>query len=73
MIQVGMDEGAQCLVDGRGFQLAGHEQGFFLGATLFDHVQEGMRIHQEEIFGPVLCVMRVKNLEQALAIINHHS
>jgi malonate-semialdehyde dehydrogenase (acetylating)/methylmalonate-semialdehyde dehydrogenase len=72
MIQVGIDEGAQCLVDGRGFQLAGHEQGFFLGATLFDHVQEGMRIHQEEIFGPVLCVMRVKNLERALAIINRH-
>jgi malonate-semialdehyde dehydrogenase (acetylating)/methylmalonate-semialdehyde dehydrogenase len=72
MIQTGIDEGAQCLVDGRSFVLAGHEHGFFLGATLFDHVQEGMRIHKEEIFGPVLCVMRVKNSQQALGIINRH-
>jgi malonate-semialdehyde dehydrogenase (acetylating)/methylmalonate-semialdehyde dehydrogenase len=71
-IAAGVAEGAQLLVDGRGLQVAGHEQGFFLGGTLFDHVKEGMRIHREEIFGPVLCILRAANFAEALQLINRH-
>ncbi|WIX31186.1 ComEC/Rec2 family competence protein [Bacillus amyloliquefaciens] len=53
-IQTGVDEGAELVVDGRGFALQGHEQGFFIGPSLFDHVTPTMRAYQEEIFGPVL-------------------
>nr|WP_315484549.1 CoA-acylating methylmalonate-semialdehyde dehydrogenase [uncultured Undibacterium sp.] len=72
MIAAGVSEGAQLLVDGRGLQVEGHEHGFFLGGSLFDHVQEGMQIHREEIFGPVLCVVRVPDFASALALINRH-
>lgn len=72
MIATGISEGAQLLVDGRGLQVAGYEQGYFLGGSLFDHVQEGMQIHREEIFGPVLCVVRVPDFASALALINRH-
>ncbi|CAN5733039.1 CoA-acylating methylmalonate-semialdehyde dehydrogenase [soil metagenome] len=68
----GVAEGATLLVDGRGVTVAGHEGGFFLGGTLFDHVQEGMKIHREEIFGPVLCVVRVADFAAALELINRH-
>lgn len=68
----GIAEGAQLLVDGRGLQVSGHEGGFFLGGTLFDHVQEGMKIHREEIFGPVLCIMRVPDFAAAVELINRH-
>jgi len=71
-IQSGLEEGAKLLVDGRGLQIAGHEDGFFLGASLFDHVKEGMKIYAEEIFGPVLCIVRVADFSEALALINRH-
>ena len=59
-------------VDGRAFQVAGHEQGFFVGPTLFDRVTPEMRIYQEEIFGPVLCVVRAPDYHTALELINRH-
>ncbi|MEB0137836.1 MULTISPECIES: CoA-acylating methylmalonate-semialdehyde dehydrogenase [unclassified Undibacterium] len=68
----GVLEGAQLLVDGRGFSVPGHEAGFFLGGTLFDQVVEGMKIHREEIFGPVLCIVRVPDFAAAVALINRH-
>lgn len=72
LIEAGVNEGAQLVVDGRGLTVAGYESGYFLGGSLFDHVREGMQIHREEIFGPVLCVMRVDNFTQALELINRH-
>jgi malonate-semialdehyde dehydrogenase (acetylating)/methylmalonate-semialdehyde dehydrogenase len=68
----GIAEGAQLLVDGRGFSVPGHEGGFFLGGTMFDHVKEGMKIHREEIFGPVLCIIRVPDFASAVELINRH-
>jgi malonate-semialdehyde dehydrogenase (acetylating)/methylmalonate-semialdehyde dehydrogenase len=66
----GMRQGAALVVDGRGLTLQGYEGGFFLGGTLFDHVQPGMRIYREEIFGPVLCIVRVDSLRAALTLTN---
>ena len=71
-IEAGVRAGAKLIVDGRGISVAGHEQGFFLGGTLFDHVMPSMTIHQEEIFGPVLCVVRVPDKATAIALINAH-
>jgi malonate-semialdehyde dehydrogenase (acetylating)/methylmalonate-semialdehyde dehydrogenase len=71
-IQIGVDEGADLLVDGRGFSLPGHEEGFFMGPTLFDHVTPEMRIYQEEIFGPVLIITRADNYEEALRLPSEH-
>ncbi|AYC31526.1 CoA-acylating methylmalonate-semialdehyde dehydrogenase [Pseudomonas cavernae] len=71
-IDDGVAAGAQLLVDGRGLRVAGHEDGYFLGGTLFDKVTPEMRIYQEEIFGPVLCIVRVNSLEQAMQLINDH-
>ncbi|WP_175624451.1 MULTISPECIES: CoA-acylating methylmalonate-semialdehyde dehydrogenase [Oxalobacteraceae] len=71
-IDAGVKAGAKLLVDGRGLKVAGHEQGFFLGGCLFDHVTPEMIIYQEEIFGPVLCVVRVPNFAAALDLINRH-
>ena len=71
-IQMGIDEGAELLLDGRGFKLQGHEKGFFIGPTLFDHVKPGMRSYEEEIFGPVLQVVRADNLEEAAALPSNH-
>ncbi|MBC3883587.1 CoA-acylating methylmalonate-semialdehyde dehydrogenase [Undibacterium griseum] len=68
----GVAEGAQLLVDGRGLSVPGHAGGFFLGGTLFDHVKEGMKIHREEIFGPVLCIVRVPDFASAVELINRH-
>ncbi|MFZ6645595.1 CoA-acylating methylmalonate-semialdehyde dehydrogenase [Undibacterium sp. TJN25] len=68
----GIEEGAKLLVDGRGLKVAGHEGGFFLGGTLFDHVKQDMKIHREEIFGPVLCVVRVPDFASAVELINAH-
>jgi malonate-semialdehyde dehydrogenase (acetylating)/methylmalonate-semialdehyde dehydrogenase len=70
-IQLGTDEGAELVVDGRNTALPKGE-GFFLGATLFDHVKPAMRIYKEEIFGPVLGVVRANNFETALQLINDH-
>ncbi|MEU5847762.1 CoA-acylating methylmalonate-semialdehyde dehydrogenase [Saccharopolyspora shandongensis] len=68
LIGVGVEEGAKLLVDGRDFELAGHEDGFFLGASLFDHVTPDMRIYQEEIFGPVLSVVRAADYDEAVRL-----
>ena len=70
-VQLGKDEGAELVVDGRDNALT-RGQGFFLGACLFDHVKPEMKIYREEIFGPVLGVIRVNNFETALTMINEH-
>lgn len=71
-IDKGIEEGATLLVDGRGLSVEGHEAGFFLGATLFDGVTPEMTIYKEEIFGPVLSCVRVRDFEEALSLINAH-
>ncbi|WP_411836304.1 CoA-acylating methylmalonate-semialdehyde dehydrogenase [Pseudomonas chlororaphis subsp. aurantiaca] len=71
-IDQGVAQGAQLLVDGRGFKVPGAEQGFFVGATLFDGVTTEMSIYQEEIFGPVLGIVRVADFASAVALINAH-
>ena len=71
-IKLGVDEGAQLVVDGRGFKVAGHENGFFTGGTLFDHVTPQMRIYKEEIFGPVLGCVRVADFAAAVDLVNAH-
>jgi malonate-semialdehyde dehydrogenase (acetylating)/methylmalonate-semialdehyde dehydrogenase len=71
-IDQGVSEGATLVCDGRGFVCHGAEQGYFVGPTLFDHVQAQMRIYREEIFGPVLCIVRVPDLAAALALVNAH-
>jgi len=71
-IDTGVTEGAQVLVDGRGVSVPGHA-GFFLGGTLFDRVRPDMRIYREEIFGPVLVVVRVPNTDAAVRLINSHA
>ncbi len=71
-VDLGVQEGARLVVDGRDLVVDGHENGFFLGPCLFDHVTDDMRIYQEEIFGPVLCVVRVQSEDEALALVNAH-
>jgi malonate-semialdehyde dehydrogenase (acetylating)/methylmalonate-semialdehyde dehydrogenase len=71
-IDIGVQEGASLLVDGRDFRMQGHEDGFFIGGSLFDHVKPSMRIHKEEIFGPVLNVVRADDYEAALDLPNSH-
>lgn len=71
-IAAGVQEGAELLVDGRNFKVAGHEQGFFTGGTLFDKVTPEMKIYKEEIFGPVLACVRVPDLAAAVDLINKH-
>ena len=71
-VDLGVQEGARLVIDGRGIKVAGHERGFFIGPCLFDDVQPGMRIYREEIFGPVLCVVRVPDLDTALQVVNGH-
>jgi malonate-semialdehyde dehydrogenase (acetylating)/methylmalonate-semialdehyde dehydrogenase len=71
-IAKGAEEGAELVADGRGLEVAGHESGFFVGATLFDRVTSDMSIYQDEIFGPVLCVVRVDSLDAAMELINAH-
>jgi malonate-semialdehyde dehydrogenase (acetylating)/methylmalonate-semialdehyde dehydrogenase len=72
LIDQGASEGAKLVVDGRGLRVPGHEKGWFVGPTLFDHVQPAMTIYREEIFGPVLCVVRVESLEAALDLVNRN-
>ena len=69
-IDTGVMEGAKLVLDGRGKTAKGHEGGFYLGPTIFDHVQPGMTVGEQEIFGPVLCIKRVKNFEEGLALMN---
>ena len=71
-IGMGVDEGAELVVDGRGFSLQGHEDGFFVGPTLFDHVRPDMQSYKDEIFGPVLQMVRAETFEQALALPSQH-
>jgi malonate-semialdehyde dehydrogenase (acetylating)/methylmalonate-semialdehyde dehydrogenase len=71
-IDLGVKEGAKLVVDGRGTKIAGHDNGFFTGGTLFDHVTPSMRIYKEEIFGPVLVCVRAKDFAQALQLVNEH-
>ncbi|MCL4147215.1 UNVERIFIED_CONTAM: hypothetical protein GTU68_051981 [Idotea baltica] len=71
-IDSGVAEGAELVVDGRGHSVAGHDTGFWLGATLFDHVTPEMKIYREEIFGPVLSCVRVKDFAEGVQLINDH-
>jgi malonate-semialdehyde dehydrogenase (acetylating) / methylmalonate-semialdehyde dehydrogenase len=71
-IASGADEGAKLVVDGRGLKVPGHESGYFTGGTLFDHVTPQMRIYKEEIFGPVLSCVRVKDFTEAVQLVNNH-
>ncbi len=69
-IDIGVKEGAKLVVDGRGLKVPGSENGFFLGPTLFDRVTTDMTIYKDEIFGPVLIVLRVESLDEAIALVN---
>jgi malonate-semialdehyde dehydrogenase (acetylating)/methylmalonate-semialdehyde dehydrogenase len=71
-IQLGVEEGAELVADGRGFSLQGYEQGFFIGPSLFDQVTPAMRTYQEEIFGPVLQIVRAESFEAAIALPSNH-
>jgi len=70
-VDTGVEEGAKLVIDGRKVLVAGYENGFFMGACLFDEVTPSMHIYREEIFGPVLCVLRVASLDDALQLINN--
>jgi malonate-semialdehyde dehydrogenase (acetylating)/methylmalonate-semialdehyde dehydrogenase len=69
-IDSGVEEGAELALDGRGLEVPGCEGGYFVGPTLFDHVKPGMKIYRDEIFGPVLCVMRVEHFDEAVDLLN---
>ena len=71
-VDLGVKEGAKLVVDGRNLKLQGYEKGFYIGGCLFDHVKKNMRIYKEEIFGPVLSVIRAKNFDEALDLVNSH-
>ena len=71
-IDIGVKEGAKLVTDGRNYKLQGYENGYFIGPSLFDNVTKEMTIYKEEIFGPVLSVVRVKNYEEALSLVNEH-
>lgn len=72
-VESGVAEGAELVVDGRGYSNERHPEGFFLGGCLFDGVTPAMRIYREEIFGPVLCVVRAASYAEALALVNRHA
>jgi malonate-semialdehyde dehydrogenase (acetylating)/methylmalonate-semialdehyde dehydrogenase len=69
-IQKGVEEGAELVLDGRDIVVPGYENGFYVGPTLFDHVKPGMSIGDKEVFGPVLCIKRVKNFEEGIELMN---
>lgn len=71
-IEKGIEEGAQLVLDGRNVKVEGYEDGYYIGHTIFDHVTEEMTIGTREVFGPVLCVKRVKNFEEGLALMNRN-
>jgi malonate-semialdehyde dehydrogenase (acetylating)/methylmalonate-semialdehyde dehydrogenase len=71
-VDLGVEEGARLVVDGRGLRVPGHEAGYFLGGCLFDAVTPEMKIYRDEIFGPVLAVVRVPSLQAAMALIDAH-
>ena len=71
-VEIGIKEGAKLKVDGRGFKMQGYEKGFYMGGCLFDEVTPDMRIYKEEIFGPVLSVVRAKDYQEGLDLANNH-
>ncbi len=71
-INKGVEEGAQLVLDGRGVKVEGYENGYYIGHTIFDHVTEDMTIGTREVFGPVLCIKRVKDFEEGLALMNNN-
>ncbi len=71
-IDKGEKEGAKLILDGRNLNIQGYEKGYFVGPTIFDHVTQNMTIYKEEIFGPVLSVVRAKNYQEALELVNNH-
>ena len=71
-VDIGIKEGAKLAVDGRGFKMQGYENGFFMGGCLFDHVKPDMRIYKDEIFGPVLSVVRAHDYEEAVRLPSEH-
>ena len=71
-VDIGVKEGAKLVVDGRNLKLQGYENGFYMGGCLFDYVKKNMRIYKEEIFGPVLSVVRAKDYNEALSLVNDH-
>jgi malonate-semialdehyde dehydrogenase (acetylating)/methylmalonate-semialdehyde dehydrogenase len=71
-VDLGVKEGAELIVDGRGFKMQGYENGFFMGGCLFDRVKPDMKIYKEEIFGPVLSVVRAKDYDEALRLPSEH-
>ncbi len=71
-IKIGKKEGAKIILDGSNLKLQGYENGYFIGPTIFDHVSKNMKIYKDEIFGPVLSVVRAKNYNEALELINEH-
>lgn len=71
-IEKGIEEGAQLVLDGRNVKVEGYEDGYYIGHTIFDHVTEDMTIGTREVFGPVLCIKRVKNFEEGLALMNRN-
>jgi len=71
-VDTGVNEGAKLLVDGRNFKMQGYEDGFFIGGCLFDHVTPEMKIYKEEIFGPVLSIVRAKTYEDAIRLPSEH-
>ncbi len=71
-VETGLQEGAKLVVDGRGFKMQGYENGFYMGGCLFDHVKPEMKIYKEEIFGPVLSVVRAKDYNEALRLPSEH-
>jgi malonate-semialdehyde dehydrogenase (acetylating)/methylmalonate-semialdehyde dehydrogenase len=71
-VDLGVQEKATLVIDGRNFRPSDSDKGFYMGACLFDNVKPSMRIYREEIFGPVLSIVRVKNLEEAIKLINDH-
>ena len=71
-IEIGVKEGATIVADGRNYKLQGYENGYFIGPTLFDHVNKNMKIYKEEIFGPVLSVVRAKTYDEAIELVNEH-
>ncbi len=72
-ISIGVNEGAKLIEDGRGYKIQGYENGYFIGPTLFDHVTKDMTIYKEEIFGPVVSVVRASNYDEALKLVNDHA
>ena len=71
-VDIGEKEGAKLIVDGRNLKLQGYENGYYIGGCLFDHVTKDMKIYKEEIFGPVLSIVRAKNFDEALKLVNDH-